>query len=61
MNTKDEIIDEVRATRQAYAERFDCDLTEMYKDLKAKEQAHSHKIAALQPIEPQPTEPVQAK
>ena len=54
MNLKDAIIGEVRAAREAYAARFDYDLAEMYKDLKAKEQAHSREIAALQPVEPQP-------
>jgi len=52
MNLKDEIVEEVRAAREAYAARFNYDLAEMYKDLKAKEQAHSCNIAALQPVEP---------
>ena len=46
MNLKDEIVEEVRAAREAYAARFSYDLAEMYKDLKAKEQAHSRNIAA---------------
>ncbi|MGA8028437.1 MAG: hypothetical protein WB992_14935 [Bryobacteraceae bacterium] len=54
MNSKDEILDEVRAAREAYAARFNFDLAEMYQDLKAKEQARSCNIASLQPIEPQP-------
>ena len=52
MNSKDEIVDEVRGARVAYAARFNYDLAEMYKDLKAKEQTRSN-IAALQPLEPQ--------
>jgi hypothetical protein len=55
MNFKDEIVEEVRAARQTYAERFNYDLGEMYKDLKAKEQALDRKLAALEPIEPQLT------
>jgi hypothetical protein len=51
---KDEIVDEVRVARGAYAARFNYDLAEMYKDLKAKEQAHGHRIAALEPVERQP-------
>jgi hypothetical protein len=53
MNSKDDIVDEVRAVREAYAARFNYDLAEMYKDLKVKEQARSN-IAVLQPIDPQP-------
>jgi hypothetical protein len=33
---KDEIVDEVRLTREAHAARFNFDLAEMYKDPKAK-------------------------
>ena len=40
------------------AARFNYDLKEMYKDLKAKEQAHRDKIAPLQPVQPQPESPV---
>ena len=54
MNSKDEIVDEVRAARQAYAAQFNYDLAEIYKNLKAKEQAHTRNIATLQPVEPQP-------
>ena len=54
MNLKDEIVDEVRAARQAYAARFNYDLAEMYKDLKAKEQANRHNIAVLRPVDPRP-------
>jgi len=49
----DEVVDEVRAAREAYAARFHYDLAEIYKDLKAKEQAHSHRIAPLEPAKPQ--------
>jgi hypothetical protein len=54
MNLKDEIVEEVRATREAYAARFNYDLGAMYEDLKAKEQARRDNIATLQPLEPQP-------
>ncbi len=53
MNVKDEIVEEVRVAREAYAARFNYDLAEMYKDLKAKEQAHKRNIAELEPVEPQ--------
>jgi hypothetical protein len=58
MNLKDEIVEEVRAARESYAARFNYDLKEMYKDLKAKEQAHRGKMAPLQPVQPQPERPV---
>ena len=54
MNSKDEIVEEVRATREAYAARFNYSLAEMFNDLKAKEQARSRNLTALQPVEPQP-------
>ena len=52
MNSKDEIVDEVNAAREAYAARFNYDLVKMYEDLKTKEQAHGRNIAVLEPIEP---------
>jgi hypothetical protein len=54
VNLKDEIVEEVRAAREAYAAQFNYDLAEMYKDLKAKEQARNCNVATLQPVEPQP-------
>jgi hypothetical protein len=52
MNLKDEIVEEVRAAREAYAARFNYDLTKMYEDLKAKEQTRSRDIADLKPVAP---------
>ncbi len=54
MSSKDEIVEEVRAAREAYAARFNDDLAGMFNDLKAKECARNRNIAALQPVEPQP-------
>ena len=54
MNLKGEIVYEVRATREAYAARFNFDLAEMYKDLKAKEKRHRRMIAPLEPVQTQP-------
>jgi hypothetical protein len=45
-------VEEVRTAREAYAARFNYDLAAMYKDLKAKEQAHGRNIAELHPVEP---------
>ena len=61
MNPKDEIVEEVRAARQAYAARFNYDLAEMYKDLKLKEQARGRNLSALRPVEPQPDMPVSGR
>ena len=53
MNRKDEIVEEIRAAGEAYAARFNYDLEEMFKDLKAKEHAHRRNMASLQPAAPQ--------
>ena len=37
MKWKDEIVEEVRAAREAYAAQFDYDLKRMFEDLKAME------------------------
>lgn len=52
MNRKDEIIEEIRAAREAYAARFNYDLEEKFKDLKAKEHAHRRNMASQQPAPP---------
>jgi hypothetical protein len=54
VNSHYEIVNEVRATREAYAARFNFDLAEIFKDLKAKEQVHERDIAALRPLAPKP-------
>jgi hypothetical protein len=58
VNVKDEIVEEVRAVREAYAARFNYDLAEMFKDLKSKEYANRRNIVSPQPVEPQPDTPV---
>ena len=40
-------VDEVRATREASATRFNYELTEIFKDLKVKAQANGRNIASL--------------
>lgn len=54
MKSKDEIIDEVRAVREAYAARFNYDLAKIYEDLKAKEQCRLN-LAELRPLDPHPS------
>ena len=56
---KDEIVEEVRREREAYAARFHYDLAKMYEDLKASEKKRSN-IAALQPVKPRRPAPVHA-
>ena len=60
MKSKDEIVDESRAVREAYAARFNYDLSKMYEDLKAKEQSRSN-LAELRPLDPQPNAPSSTK
>jgi hypothetical protein len=52
MGTRDEIVAEVRAAREAYAARFNYDLPKMHDDLKAKEQTRAN-LAKLRPLNPQ--------
>jgi hypothetical protein len=52
MEWKDEIVDEVRAVRDAYAAQFNYDLERMFEDLKAKEGRHAALLAKLSPVEP---------
>ena len=54
----DEIVEEVHAARETNAARFNYDLAEMYKDLKAKEQLRGRRVAVLRPVEPEPDAPV---
>ena len=53
MEWKDEIVEEVRAARNAYAARFHYDLRRIAEDLKVKEAQHSARMADLRPVEPQ--------
>lgn len=46
---EDEIIKEIRAIREAYAERFEYDLQAIYRDAKAREGKEGRKVIALQP------------
>jgi hypothetical protein len=53
MNPEDQIVEEVRAAREAYAARFNFDLAAMYQDLKARERESGHIAATLKPAEPE--------
>jgi hypothetical protein len=48
-NNRDEIVEEVRAARQAYAARFGFDIRRIVDDLKAKESKHPERRADLRP------------
>jgi len=50
MKWKDEIVDEVRKAREAYAAQFDYDLGRMFKDLKKKEEQDPAPRAGLKPL-----------
>ncbi len=55
MDIHDEIVDEVRANREAYAARFDFDLDAICEDLKKQEQTHPERLAKLRPAQPKPS------
>lgn len=54
MHSKDDIVDEVRAGREAYAARFNFDMAEIVDDLKAKQLTHAEGFAKLAPVAPKP-------
>ena len=49
---KDEIVEEVRRYREAYAAKFNFDLQAMYQDLKKAEQKSKRKKVSFQPKKP---------
>jgi hypothetical protein len=53
MKWNDEIVEEVRNAREAYAARFNNDLTLMFEDLKKKEKENPAPHANLKPLKPQ--------
>ena len=52
MKWKDEIVEEVRAVREAYAAQFDFDLKRIFEDLKKKEREEPAPRAKLKPVKP---------
>lgn len=50
MEWKDEIVEEVRAAREAYAARFDYDLARIFEDIQKEEQKHPERLADLKPV-----------
>ena len=52
MKWKDEIVEEVRTAREAYAAQFDYDLARMFEDLKKKEEQNPGPRANLKPLKP---------
>jgi hypothetical protein len=52
MTRKDEIVEEVRAARDAYAAQFDYDIRRMFDDLKRKEDLDPAPRAGLVPVKP---------
>lgn len=49
---KDEIVEEVRRNREAYAAKFNFDLQAMYEDLKKAERKSKRKKVSLKPKKP---------
>ena len=52
MKWKDEIVEEVRAVREAYAAQFDFDLKRIFEDLEKKEREEPARLAKLKPVKP---------
>jgi hypothetical protein len=52
MMWKDEIVEEVRAARDAYAAQFDYDLVRIFEDIKKGEREHPERLADLRPLKP---------
>jgi hypothetical protein len=48
----DEIVEEVRKNREAYASKFNFDLQAMYEDLKKAEKKSKHKKVSFRPKKP---------
>ena len=49
---KDEIVEETRRAREAFAAKFNYDLEAMYRDLKEKEQQSRRHTVSLSPKQP---------
>jgi hypothetical protein len=47
--SQDEIIQEVRANREAYARQFNFDICAIYRDAKERELKETRKVVALEP------------
>ena len=52
MKMKDEIVEEVRTAKEAYAAQFDYDLDRMFQDLKMHEEENPALRANLKPLKP---------
>jgi hypothetical protein len=51
----DDILQEVRKAREAYAKQFGYNLQAIHRDLKAQEQASGRRVVSLPPRRPKPT------
>ena len=49
----DEIVEETRKTREAYAVKFNYDLEAIYRDLKEQEKRYQHRVVSLLPKSPE--------
>ena len=46
---KDPIVEEVRASREAHAKKFNYDISKICADLKEKEKTYGHKVVSRSP------------
>jgi hypothetical protein len=49
---KDEIVEEVRTAREAYARRFNFDLDAIFEDLKQRQASSGRKVVSFPPRKP---------
>jgi hypothetical protein len=54
--SKDSVVEEVRAIRDAYARQFDYDIEAICRDLRAHEATCGHEVVSLPPKRIPPTE-----
>ncbi len=52
---KNKILEEIHKYREEYAKSFDYNLNAMFRDLRKKQNAHSHKVVKL-PIKRKPNQ-----
>lgn len=57
----DEIMQEVRAIREAYGERFNFDMRALYLDAKAREGRDGRRVVMLEPRPIETDEPVRSR
>ena len=58
---RDGIVDEIRTIREAYARRFNYDLSAIYEDLKRKQEESGREVVRLKPKRTKPERPTSGR